>query len=458
VIAPAVLLGVSVLTLGTSVGCEPATDQGSGLASNPSATADASTIASAPLGDASSGALAGDAAISAANPDSGPAPGDAGSGVVLPLGSDAGNALGDAAQAPDSSSAPDPRLIGLEGSGLTPFPTNGMPLDIKDGAWTYVEFPDAFCRSGSKAGVTLWRNHDSKKVMFFFEGGGACFDEVTCLANPDAIGDSSKLPSGGILDRTNTQNPIKDWNMVYLPYCTGDVFAGSNPNADIGGTPQKFVGYLNTKIFLQRLVPTFADATDVLVTGVSAGGFGAAMSASLIQRAFPWVKAKVIDDSGPPMPSSAMPTCLQNKWRETWGFDQSALVDCGADCPKKDDYTMDLGVFLAKTFSNRPSGLIEAQEDFVISGFFGAGLDIGGGPCSGIPLVTAIPAEDFKAGLMTFREATKKYPSFGTYYPTGTNHTWLQGDSFYSTTVDGVSMVSWVSDIVNDKGTKHVGN
>jgi hypothetical protein len=62
-----------------------------------------------------------------------------------------------------------------------------------------------------------------------------------------------------------------------------------------------------------------------------------------------------------------------------------------AHCPNKDDFTMDLGVFLAKTFNDRPSGLIEAQEDFVISGFFGAGLD-------------------------------------------------------------------WVADIVNDKGTKNVGN
>jgi hypothetical protein len=250
---------------------------------------------------------------------------------------------------------------------------------------------------------------------------------------------------------------MKDWNVVYLPYCTGDVFGGTNANADIGGTPQKFVGYLNSKAFLQRLVPTFADATDVLVTGVSAGGFGAAMNASLVQRAFPWVKAKVIDDSGPPMPSSALPTCLQKKWRETWGFDQSILVDCGAGCPNKDDYTMDLGVFLAKAFNNRLSGMIEAQEDFVISGFFGAGLDIGGGPCSGIPLVTGVPAETFRAGLMTFREATKSYPNFGTYYPPGGTHTWLQGDAFYTTSVEGVSLLSWVSDIVNDKSTQNVG-
>jgi hypothetical protein len=135
----------------------------------------------------------------------------------------------------------------------------------------------------------------------------------------------------------------------------------------------------------------------------------------------------------------------------------SVLADCGASCPNRDDYTMDLGIFLAKAFPNRLSGLIEAQEDFVIAGFFGAGLDIGGGPCSGIPLVTAVPGDQFRAALLTFREALKSYPNFGTFYPPGADHTWLQGDSFYTASVSGTTLLGWFSDIVNDKGTKHVG-
>ena len=51
----------------------------------------------------------------------------------------------------------------------------------------------------------------------------------------------------------------------------------------------------------------------------------------------------------------------------------------------------------------------------------------------------------------------KSNPGFGTYFPTGGGHTLLMGDGFYSTTVGGVKLTDWVSDIVNDKGTKHVG-
>jgi hypothetical protein len=68
-----------------------------------------------------------------------------------------------------------------------------------------------------------------------------------------------------------------------------------------------------------------------------------------------------------------------------------------------------------------------------------------------------VPEEDFRAGLLAFRDAAKSYPNFGTYDPTGGTHTWLQGSEMYTATVEGVSLVSSIADIVNDKGTKHVG-
>jgi hypothetical protein len=346
--------------------------------------------------------------------------------------------------------------IGLMGTGLAPFPTTGMPLDTPNGAWKYHEFPDTFCRNGTKAGITVFRNTASKKVMFFFQGGGACFDLLSCVANPDAVGSGDKSgPSGGILDRSNAANPVKDWNFVYVPYCTGDVFGGTNPNGNVQDVgPQKFVGFLNTQSFLQRVVPTFADATDVLVTGVSAGGFGASTSVVLIQRAFPNVKVKLINDSGPPMPSSVLATCLQKTWRETWGYDNSILKDCGAACPKKDDFTFDYGVYLAKTFNNRYSGLIESAQDGIISLFFGAGSNNCAEPFGIAP---SIPGPDFRTGLLSYREAVKGYPTFGSYLPDSDQHTWLQGASFYDASIGDTKLIDWVSDIVNDKGTKHVG-
>ncbi len=35
-------------------------------------------------------------------------------------------------------------------------------------------------------------------------------------------------PMTGRLDRTNPHNPVRDWSMLFVPYCTGDVDSGSN--------------------------------------------------------------------------------------------------------------------------------------------------------------------------------------------------------------------------------------
>jgi Pectinacetylesterase len=368
------------------------------------------------------------------------------------------SAVGGGDAGDDGAVAGDP--IGLAGTGLSVFPTSGEPLTLTDGKWTYVEFPDSSCRDGSKAGITVRRNAASKKLMFFFEGGGACFDSLTCGANPAAVDDKDRAgPSGGVLDLTRAENPFKDWNIVYVPYCTGDVFAGTKADGNVEGVgPQKFVGYLNTKAFLQRVAPTFTDLTDLLVTGVSAGGFGASSSVVLIQRAFPGVRGKLIDDSGPPMPASVLPSCLQKKWRETWGLEGSMLADCGADCSDQNDYTFAYGISLAKRFQGRFSGLIETTEDGIISGFFGAGTNpLGGGECTGIALLTPVGGATFHAGLLEFRKAVSAYSTFGTYFPPGSQHTWLMGDSFYTGTLEGTSLRQWVADIVDEKGTKHVG-
>lgn len=45
---------------------------------------------------------------------------------------------------------------------------------------------------------------------------------------------------------------------------------------------------------------------------------------------------------------------------------------------------------------------------------------------------------------------------WATYFIASTNHTWLL-TGLYDTTVNGVKMVDWVNDVVNDGPMKHVG-
>ncbi|MBL1135963.1 MAG: hypothetical protein HND46_11645 [Chloroflexi bacterium] len=54
-------------------------------------------------------------------------------------------------------------------------------------------------------------------------------NEGSSIFNPTADNDSNNptaLP-GGIFDLENPENPFADYNMVFVPYCTGDVHIGN---------------------------------------------------------------------------------------------------------------------------------------------------------------------------------------------------------------------------------------
>ncbi len=145
----------------------------------------------------------------------------------------------------------------------------------------------------------------SKKLIVFLNGGGACWDYNTCSSPlkadilptyvPDAdITANDPNLRGGILDVSNPDNPYKKWTMVFLSYCTGDVFMGSkqieyqNPeNADDVLTIQHrgFDNFLYAMDYLRQYWNENENASPkkVLVAGVSAGSYGAVIN-------FPWIK------------------------------------------------------------------------------------------------------------------------------------------------------------------------
>jgi hypothetical protein len=329
-------------------------------------------------------------------------------------------------------------------------------------AWTEVSFPNTQCRDGSPAGIRVNLNPDSNKLMIYFQGGGACHSPWSCsFGNPANIPGARTLdgPMKGIFER-RADNPVGDWNWVYIPYCTGDVHGGNNDNGTYtdGGAVQHYVGYKNVEKFLERIVPTFPNVTHVLQTGSSAGGFGAGLNAALVATKFPSnVKATLIDDSGPPFSKAYLSSCLQKQWRTTWGFDETFLGTCGADCPDHDDFALAWAQHLLKIFPNSYGGLVSSAHDGIISLYFGLGRN----SCKIDPTVQPppVPPTEFGAGLMDLRAKMKAVSNkFGTYYIPGSNlHVWLVDDKFYNTEVDGVKLVDWARDLLNDKAA-HVGN
>jgi hypothetical protein len=272
----------------------------------------------------------------------------------------------------------------------------------------------------------------------YLEGGGACFNsycESLFSRGPNQPG------SGGIFDRANSANPVRDWTWVYVPYCSGDVYAGQ-ADTMLGGKMRQFYGYSNITAFLERWVPSFT-ADQVMLGGSSAGGFGAAVNFAQAQRAFGSTPVVLVDDSGPPLSEDVFPPCLQTIWRNVWGFDKTLLAECGSDCTSPDKFIADTFEHMRSTFPSMHGGVFSSMSDQTIRAFAGYGWAGGYNVCGEIP--TAVTATVYQQGLTELRTRMMSGDGMGTFYISGSSHTILSSSGFYTTTVGTATVPQWIS-------------
>ena len=366
-----------------------------------------------------------------------------------------------AAPAPGSAVGPAEPTVGDCRSGVVP----GAPITAAPDSWTWVDVPEAKCRDGSSTGIGVRMHPGATQLAIYLEGGGACFHDASCAIN-DVLASWSETDfdawvtatgSAGIFDPTRDDNPLRGWNMVYVPYCTGDVHAGAAEHVDVPGDAapkdQMFVGYTNIGWYLRRLVPTFAGASHVLVTGTSAGGFGAALNYDRFAEGFCGARVTLVDDSGPPMADDYLAPCLQQRWRDLWNLDSTLPADCAA-CRGADGGGLVHYVdYLSQKYPKQQLGLISSNQDSIISLFFGYGEN----SCAGLTGPSApMAGATFEAGLEDLRDHYFSKPNLGSYIVPSISHTWTTALTFYTTTVDDTPLPTWMNQIVNEELPTHV--
>jgi hypothetical protein len=192
-------------------------------------------------------------------------------------------------------------------------------------AWEKVELPGSVCGNGSQYKFFVHRT-SSPDLLFFFEGGGACWDHDTCsgragalgAANPNGIADDymqlftakyvSPLVNGadpGLPLRSRTDLITKNWNIVYLPYCTGDVHVGNRDATytdPLGAEPPlrwNHHGYQNTLAAIAWTHQSFPVVDRLLVAGFSAGGTATSAAYYFVRTALAPRRSYLLNDSGP---------------------------------------------------------------------------------------------------------------------------------------------------------------
>jgi hypothetical protein len=358
-------------------------------------------------------------------------------------------------------------------------PNQGTPVDPPPPpGWNWYQIDQTACRDGSPAGIYV-HFAPSDKLVIYLEGGGACSSPGFCNFNPANVnqvisGGESALGSmvvagrqqpatTGIFAMTNPANPFMGWNMVYIPYCTGDVHFGVKTNVTVPGSnlpPQQFIGHLNLRQFISHIAPTFPFVSQVVLTGASAGGFASLLNFSMIQDTFGTIPVIALADSSPPFSDEFMTPCLQMGWRNLFGYSEAIPPDC-AECFQADGGGLAPGLasFLLKKHPTSRVGLISSMQDEVIRLFFAAGLN----SCSNNDPVTLLvlgmyPGPQFEQGLMDVRARYLGAP-IATYYLAGMNltlHQHIWRDRFYTSAAGGITIADWTRDFIAGH-LSHVG-
>lgn len=161
------------------------------------------------------------------------------------------------------------------------------------------------------------------KLIVVFDGGGACWNEATCIGSvlagsptysPVVDETPESLAAGrGLLDVTNPENPFKEYTKVFVPYCTADVHWGSRDTEY--ALPLPSGGALSWTIhhrgsdnliavldWLQRNGRSrqidLGRVHDLTVAGLSAGAYGTLNGFAFFAQATPRARHNLIADAG----------------------------------------------------------------------------------------------------------------------------------------------------------------
>ncbi len=220
------------------------------------------------------------------------------------------------------------------------------------GEWLKFEPEGAVCANGSQYKYFVNFSETSKNLVIFLEGGGFCGDYESCangrafntdcikeepgaecirddypavyltvdsLAPFTAVTEPLGVINGEVpvelayppLSGNSEINPMGDWNRVFIPYCTGDVYIGSRietyVDPDGVGPDIEFhhMGHQNMLLVIEELNRMFAEVPKMAVGGCSAGGVGSLTNYPFIRNGIEGVeRGYLLADSGPIVPST----------------------------------------------------------------------------------------------------------------------------------------------------------
>lgn len=338
---------------------------------------------------------------------------------------------------------PDGMSVDMTPSDMAPSdmaPDMGLPDAPTAGEWIEVApGGDTVCSRGTPYRFFV-RGGDPNKVIVDFQGGGACWNALTCSfagalfkeeASPlsaytDAL-DEGRL--SGLFD-PGSHNPFADWTLIHVQYCTGDIHWGDARVEYSDSTTIEHRGYANARAAIDWMKDRYAP-TDLLVSGCSAGAYGAIFHGAYLAHELPEARLTVVADSGAGIITESFLEDSLPGWNA-----QSKLppfIDA-LQAPIVDLSLPQVYVAISEYFPDRRFAQITAQYDADQTFFFEA---MGGDPAEW-------PAR-LNESLDYIEE---RAPNFRSYVTPGSAHCATPYPYLFDRTVDGIAQIDWLDQLV----------
>jgi hypothetical protein len=309
---------------------------------------------------------------------------------------------------------------------------------------------------GSKPGYAyFYRRGTAPGLVVFFNGGGACWNAATC-SKPRLAGDRATfsgdndqdasgvykaelLPGdgparmGGIFDLNNRQNPVRHWSMLFVPYCTGDVHSGSNTATYIDpatGTPFTIQhrGWDNMQVIMSWMRTHVPEPSRLLVSGSSAGAYGAASHYASLRALYPNARATFLGDSGQGVTNPAFEQARNKNWNY-----QLPVKVFGPNAQQTPD--AEVVSKLAMFFANDRFAQFSTIHDSVQTAFFAQ-------------MGTAQACAAWTNKMLEELTVRQQASNFRSYIAAGNTHTILRAPLFYSEASSGVPFSVWLGELL----------
>lgn len=385
-----------------------------------------------------------------------------------------------------------------------------MPaLADKNGEWTEIVAPSSFLDSKGNArfpacssapvlvdGVPqpadgefsfFVKPGDSKRLAIFFDGGGACWDGLTCVAGPltgrglysQTVNETVEALVGldGLGDSENKDNPVRDYTQVYIPYCTGDLHIGAAETV-YDNAPFPWIirhrGADNVAYVLDWLDENYEDIDrgrkkskgkskrkgkdrdpdKLYLSGASAGGYGVIYHTPAIIEQYPDAKeVRVLVDAANGVINqdfydrALAPTGSWNVWENI----SPVLAPAFASGPD----TLSAGslVSLSQAYPDARIGQYTTAFDIVQIGYYNIAQNLTD-PTKWFDPVELQVAAFFwatKAATDMFVVAAQA-PNYRFYLAAGQDHTIVGSDKTYmEVSAGGVPFIDWFEDMIKKK-------